>query len=128
MDISEVIKDSKIVIHKGRYAYLLADENNIGNHFLITKDKDETTIITEEKHLASLKPKKEVKWFKLIEIKVSTPFIAKGFIAKITKAIADKDLNVLVVSTFSKDYLLVKEETYETALNALKQIGFLIKV
>ena len=127
MNINEVIKDSKIIVHEGRYAYLLANEEHIGNHFLITKDKDETTIITEEKNIKSLNSKKEVKWFKLIEIKVSTPFVAKGFLAKITKTIADKDLNVLIVSTFSKDYLLVKEETYDLALGALKQIGFPIK-
>jgi len=36
-------------------------------------------------------------------------------------------LNV-VVSTFSKDYVLVREETYEVAVEALKKVGFPVAV
>ncbi|MBU0460725.1 MAG: ACT domain-containing protein [Nanoarchaeota archaeon] len=123
-DLNEVIRTSKVILHEGRYAYLKANENEIKDHFLITKDKDETTIITEEENLDKVKFEKDVKWFKLVEIKVSAPFVAKGFLAKITKTIADKNLNVLVVSTFSKDYILVREETWEIAIKALEDVGF----
>ena len=37
---------------------------------------------------------------------------------------ADVDLNVLVVSTYSKDYIMVKEEGRETAITALRKAGF----
>ena len=84
-------------------------------------------MVTEEKNLPFVKYEEEVKWFKLIEIKVSLPFLAKGFLAKITEVIAEKNLNVLVISTFSKDYILVYEETYEIAIEALKSAGFPIE-
>lgn len=124
IELNEIIKTSKMIIKKGRYAYLTGEEKNIKNHFMVSQDKDEITIITEEKNISTTKHKEKVNWFKLVEIKVSKPFIAKGFLAKITKTIADQDLNILVVSTFSKDYILVKEETSEKAIKALQQIGF----
>ena len=55
------------------------------------------------------------------------PFVAKGFLAKVTNTIADKGLNVLIVSTFSNDYALVKEETHKIAIEVLKDIGFPIE-
>ncbi|MFH1564983.1 MAG: ACT domain-containing protein [bacterium] len=128
LTLDEVIKSSKVVVRAGRYAYLKANETTINNHFFISKDEDEITVITEEKNIPNVKYDKDVKWFKLIEIKVSLPFHAKNFLAKITKTISDKDLNVLVVSTFSKDYILVKEETNEIVIEALRKIGFSVEV
>ena len=55
---------------------------------------------------------------------MALPFYAVGFLAKIAKAIAAKNLNILIVSTFSKDYLLIREEKYKTAVKALKETGF----
>jgi len=125
--LNEVIKSSPIIVHSGRYAYLQGQESEIKDHFLICKDKDETTIVTEEKNIANTKYEKDVKWFKLFEIKVSVPFLAPGFLAKISKTIADKGLNILFVSTFSKDYVLIREEDSEIAIEAFKEIGFTIK-
>lgn len=122
--LDAIIMSSKVIVHRGRYAYLKAQETSINEHFLVSKDEDEITVITEEKNISKIKYEEEVKWFKLIEIQVSLPFLAKGFLAKVTRTIADKGLNVLVVSTFSKDYLLVREETYEVSVDALKKVGF----
>ncbi len=128
LNLSEIIKSSQVVVHKGRYACLKGKETQLKNHFLVSKDSDEITIVTEEKNVADTNYEKDVKWFKLFEIKVANPFVATGFLAAVTKAIADKGLNLLVVSTFSKDYVLVKEETFETAVEALKEIGFPVEV
>ena len=66
-------------------------EKELKNHFLISQDNDEITIVTEEKNIANTKYEKDVKWFKLFEFKVSIPFLAPGFLAKISKTIADKN-------------------------------------
>jgi len=126
--LNEIIRKSEVVVHKGKYAYLKAKEKPEGEHFLISQDKDEITIVTEENNINEIKYEDSVKWFKLLEIKVSAPFVAKGFLAKVTKTIADKDLNILIISTFSKDYALVREETSETAINALKEAGFPVTI
>ena len=126
--LDEVIKASPVLVHRGRYAYLKGNENELKNHFLISQDNDEITIVTEEKNIVKTKYEKEVKWFKLFEFKVSIPFLAPGFLAKISKTIADKKMNILIVSTFSKDYALIREEDFKVAVKALEEVGFSIKV
>ncbi len=125
--LNDVIRSSRIVVRRGRYAYLKTKaraQTEWANHFLIAQDQDEITVVTEEVNLAQASFEQDVTWFKLIEIRVSQPFAAKGFIACIAQAMADRDLNVLVVSTFSKDYFLVHEESTETAVDALRDLGF----
>jgi uncharacterized protein len=126
-NLNKIINETKVLVHKERYAYLKSKEKNIKNHFLICQDKDEITIITEEKNIINTKFEKSVKWFKLFEFKVSKPFLATGFLAKITKTIADKKINILIISTFSKDYCLIKEKDYKIALQTFKNEGFTIK-
>ena len=124
-NLHEVIRTSQVIVRPGRYAYLNAPaQTDLAEHFLLVRDQDETTVVTEEKNLPHISFAEAVKWFKLIEIQVSQPFLAKGFIACITRAIADRNLNVLVVSTFSKDYFLVREEALEEAMAALRELGF----
>ena len=122
--LEEVIAASRVVVHAGRYAYLKAREPGLGDHFLVARDSDEVTVVTEERNVASTEHDDAVKWFTLIEIRVSLPFVAKGFLARVTRTMADEDLNVLVVSTYSKDYILVREEGRETAVAALERAGF----
>jgi hypothetical protein len=126
--LDEIIKSSPVLVHKERYAYLKGEAEQIHEHFMISKDNDETTIVTKEKNLLEIKYQDEVKWFKLFEFKVSIPFLAPGFLAKISKTISDEGLNILLISTFSKDYALIREEHYELAIKALKDIGFLVEV
>ncbi|MBN1386721.1 ACT domain-containing protein [Candidatus Woesearchaeota archaeon] len=123
-DLQEVIRNSPVVIHPGRYAYLQGKETTIKEHFLICKDDDEITIVTEEANIGGTDYVKDVKWFKLFEFKVSIPFLAPGFLAKISSAVAENNINILFVSTFSKDYALFKEEDYKNAMTILQKVGF----
>ena len=89
-NLDDLISESKIIVHSGRYAYLQAKETEIKNHFLVVKDEDETTVITEEKYFSETEHQNHVKWFKLFEIKLAAPFVGVWFIAKVTKKVADK--------------------------------------
>ena len=125
-ELEEEIKATLVIVHPGRYAYLKAKKLITEKHFLVSQDKDEITIVTEEKHVSETQHEKAVTWFKLIEFKITKPFLCVGFLAAITKAVASKGLNVMIVSTFSKDYALIREEDSEAALEALREIGFSI--
>lgn len=122
--LEDVIKTSAVVVHPDRYAYLQCAHVQHDSHFLVSRDNDELTVVTKESNVATTPHIKSEKWFRLIEIRVSVPFITKGFLAKVTKTIADERLNVLVVSTFSKDYILVRDETHGVAVEALRKVGF----
>ncbi len=128
-NLDEIIRTSRAVVRRGRYAYLKTQTpTDSTEHFLIARDQDETTVVTEEAYVPEISSEEQVKWFKLIEVRVSQPFVAKGFISRITQAIAERDLNVLVVSTFSKDYFLVREEHIDTAIAALRDLGFPLSI
>lgn len=121
-NIQQVIVKSKAIIHSGRYAYLKTTDKKLNNHFLLSQDNDEITIITEENNVELVKYSEIVKWFKLIEIIVAIPFYA-GFLSKIIKPIADAGYNTLIISTFSKDYILTKEQNIKEVAKILKDTG-----
>lgn len=127
-DLKEEIKHTKVIVHSGRYAYLQTKEfPKDNNHFLVSKDKDEITVITKEENIKDVDFVKDYKWFKLIEFKVTKPFLVVGFLATISKIIADKGLNILMVSTFSKDYVLINEKDIDIAIKAFRDYGFKVE-
>lgn len=123
--IEKVVRSSRVIVHSGRYAYLESSGKVLGPHFMIAQDQDEITVITEERNLSKVKYSGLVKWFKLIEIKVSVPFFP-GFLSRVIKPIAEAGFNTLIVSTFSKDYLLVREENHQDIVEILERLGFTV--
>jgi len=125
LDLHKVIHSSLVKVVPGRFAVAkVQDAPSISSYFLIAKDSEETTVVVEEKQLDALNYQDINKWFKLVEVAVSLPFYAVGLLAAITTAIAQKGLSVLVVSTFSKDYLLIREQSIDVAIEALSDLGF----
>lgn len=58
-------------------------------------------------------------------LKVSKPFAAPGFLASACTAIANHDIAVLVISTFTYDYVFVRTDKACAAESALKSRGFI---
>lgn len=81
----------------------MTEEKNLGEFNIIEKNKD---------------------FWALIALNVSAPFYSVGFLAAVTSAIAKEDRNILVVSTYSKDYILVQYEFLEGARRVLLSLGF----
>lgn len=91
---------------------------------MVAKDGDEITVVTEGQDLAKLKViEKNRNAWKLIALKLAKPFMA-GTLAAINTACAKNSLNNLVVSTYSKDYLLVKKSQLKKVKAALSRLGF----
>lgn len=117
------IENSKFQVLFGRYAMIKTGKKNEEAAFLVASDELETTIIVEESSLSRFDYSEIQTWFKLIRLIVAVPFFSVGFLAKVTSAIAQKGLNLLVESTFTYDYLLIREEELELAVNALRELG-----
>lgn len=49
-----------------------------------------------------------------------------GILAKISGIMADNGIGIFALSTFNTDYVLVKKEDYEKALNKLEDAGYTI--
>ena len=128
MDLQEAIPKSIATVMRDTYVYVKTDiVEKTDNHFMVSKDKDEITVITKKENIKNLKVLELVGDYKLIEFRPAVPFQTVGFLAKIAEVIANQGMNILIVSTFSKDYIMIKEQFCEKGLTALKNIGFPIK-
>ena len=61
--------------------------------------------------------------YHLIGINVACPFYSPGFIAAISGKMALRDIPVLVVSTFSKDYFIIQGKDMDNAVLVLADLG-----
>lgn len=128
MDLKEAIPKSIVTVMNGTYVYVKTDNvENDNDHFMVSKDKDEITVVTKKENIKDLNVLELVEDYKLIEFKPVVPFQTVGFLVKIAEVIANQGMNILIVSTFSKDYIMIKEEELEKGLQALKDTGFPIE-
>lgn len=47
-----------------------------------------------------------------------------GILSKISEILADNNIGIFAISTYNTDYVLVKQENYERALDVLKKSGY----
>jgi hypothetical protein len=124
--VAEIIHQSSFQIQPGTYIY--AKVNAVANdsdHFLVTKDLDEITLVTLAEKLDSLDLIERNKDdYRLISLNVSIPFYSVGFLATVSDAFADRGMNILIVSTYSKDYILVRADLERAAEDILLKLGF----
>ena len=125
MDLKEAIPKSIATIMKDTYVYVKTDIlEKTDIHFMVSKDKDEITVVTKKENIKELDVLEIVGDYKLIEFKPAVPFQTVGFLAKIAEVIANEGMNILIISTFSKDYIMIKEELCETGVLAFCNCTF----
>lgn len=124
--LQEIIDASSFTIEEGEFVYAqVKTAPPIDDHFLVSKDKDEITVVTRKEQLPNLDLiEKNKDLYSLIAINVSIPFYSVGLLATISTAIADGGMNILLVSTYSRDYIMVKADRLEDAKIVLKKLGF----
>jgi hypothetical protein len=66
--------------------------------------------------------------WKALQVEGPLDFSLTGVLASLTAPLAREGISVLAISTYDTDYLLVKEEQLEGAMQALREEGYEIKV
>lgn len=64
--------------------------------------------------------------WKAFRIQGVLDFSLIGILAKIAAALADNGISIFAVSTYITDYVLMKRENYQKALDVLKALGYMI--
>jgi hypothetical protein len=100
------------------------DVDDAKHHLLIARDEKETTVVTAPEHLASLDvlETNRDRWL-LLSIDCASPFYCVGFIASIATILRDAGMDILVISTFSRDLFFVREEEGPRAAELLRAMG-----
>lgn len=125
MNIDEIIKNSSFKIVDGYYNVAkVSGECDADKCFMIVKDDLETTVIYDRKQKIDKIISEQID-YKLIAINVAVPFFSTGFIATISSSFSKNNISVLVVSTFSRDYFMVKTENLYKAEMILIKLGLI---
>ncbi len=64
--------------------------------------------------------------WKILKIEGVLNFSLVGIIAKISSVLAKEKISIFVISTFNTDYILIKENNIEEAINILHKEKYII--
>lgn len=101
------------------------DAGDASRHLMVAHDAHETTVVTAPENLASLDTiaVNPDRWL-LLAVDCANPFYCVGFIAKVATRLSGGGIDILVVSTFSCDWVFVKEDDAPRAASLLREAGF----
>lgn len=88
----------------------------------ITRTDRELSIVCEES-IAPNGALVEPGW-KCVRVAGSIPFETTGLLASLTQPLAEAEISVFAFSTFDTDYLMVKSDCFERAMDVLNGAGF----
>jgi len=127
IELERVIRATNVHIATDRFAYLQVERLPNPNEYLMCfSNGDDKTVVARENLVQDSEYSAIEVWFRLITFWIPTPFESPGFLAVIASALAVKGINLLIISTFPGDYVLVRDQDLESATAALRCLGFQI--
>jgi hypothetical protein len=107
------------------YGELVSGLRGIEGFVSLTRDKQEITLIVADDHWQQLESRfpgvKAQAQRRMIRFDTVLDFSVVGFIAEISRALAEADISILSLSTYSTDAVLVHESRFDDAVTAVKQ-------
>ncbi|WP_028773862.1 ACT domain-containing protein [Shewanella waksmanii] len=92
--------------------------------YFIGKTQDELSIVTpSEIQLDSLEQEDDWRCF---EVMGPLGFSMTGILSRVSGALSDANISIFAISTFDTDYILVKKEKLQDAINALSRKSYKI--
>jgi hypothetical protein len=107
------------------YGEVVACLGRVQDFISLTRDKEEITLVVAEEAWRKMAPRfpdavvQEGR--RLIRFDTVLDFSVVGFIAEISRALAEADISILSISTYRTDAVLVHESRFDDAVNAVKQ-------
>lgn len=93
-----------------------------GNFLSITKTDEELSIVCEEKNISE-GIKYEGGW-KILKIEGKLDFALVGILAKISNIMAENNISIFAISTYDTDYILIKLNNINKAVELLKKENY----
>lgn len=91
--------------------------------FMIFSDKYEVTLLLDEIDFGTLRHAirnaKTERGFRLLTFDIHLDFNVVGFLAEVSRILAEANISVVAVSSFSRDHLLIKQADLAKALKVL---------
>lgn len=90
--------------------------------FIGKTDEERSLVCLTEDVPANVQERKD--GWKAVRIQGVLDFSLVGILAKIAGILAENDISIFAVSTYNTDYVLIRQETYQKALDVLEQAGY----
>jgi uncharacterized protein len=91
--------------------------------FMIFKDKFEVTLLLDENDFETIRHALRdagiERNFRLLTFDIKLDFTVVGFLAEVSRILAEADISIITLSSFSRDHILVKQKDLPKALLAL---------
>ena len=92
------------------------------NFVSVTRTADELSIVCPQKKVPA-DVKRDEGW-RCLKVQGPLDFSLTGILTSLTMPLAEEGISVFAISTYDTDYLLVKEEQLEGAIQALREEGY----
>jgi hypothetical protein len=122
MDPTDFLQDCVVQISTDTYAVCRTDRGH-PDAFATVRDETETTVVIAEHRVDSLDASEVERGWKRLTFEVELPFDLVGFLATVATALADADVSVFVLSSYSTDHLFVSEAEVDAAVTQLEALG-----
>ena len=115
-------KNGKVYVGEEIFAIIKAKKSN-PNAFANITAKNETTVIIDQYKYDEENVIEIEKGWKILTFDMILPFGLVGFLAKISKVLADEKIPIFAISAYHTDHILVKEKDLVRAEEKLKELG-----
>ena len=101
----------------------LSDIDLAADFYFIGKTDEELSLVCRTEDAPEKTIQREDGW-RGFRIQGVLDFSLIGILSKISGILAENKIGIFAVSTYNTDYILVKEDNYERALNVLAAAGY----
>lgn len=126
MESEDYFKNGKACVRKETFA-VVKSKRSLPNAFAVIQDKNEITVIIDQSKINNKDVIEIEKDWKIFTFDMILPFELVGFLAKISKVLADEKISIFAISAYSTDHILVKEKDLAKAIKKLENLGFIIE-
>src|SRR3990167_3184131 len=126
MKPEDYFRNGKVYVWKETFAVVKSKKTYL-NAFANIIDKNETTVIIDQSKINEKDAIEIEKDWKILTFDMVLPFGLVGFLAKVSKVLADEKISIFAISAYSTDHILVKEKDLAKAKEKLENLGCIIE-
>lgn len=122
MEPTELLHGGAVGISDETYAICRATSDS-PTAFATVRDDRETTVVVEDDAVDSVDSTQVERGWKRLTFEMELPFELVGFLAAVSTALAEADVSVFVLSSYTTDHVFVRESQLDIAVTQLEGLG-----
>ena len=119
---TDFLNNCKVTIWPATYSVL--QTQSIPDDFVaVIKDYKEISVILDSEQVAGLNYEKAEHDWKILTFDAVLPFELVGFLAAVTKVLAEAKISIFALSAYSTDHIMVKADRLAATKKVLSDLG-----